>query len=402
MKIATGGARRPPRAAAAAVAAAALIALAACSSGAGSSTPASSSTPGNSSSSLGAAAAGLAYARTQVAEYTAVAPAQPIPAVPMVPDLSGKTVWYIPLGNSIPIIADTGTSMADALSHLGAKVHVCDGNLLPTTIASCMNQAASQHADAVVTAFVDYSLIPAAFNNLVSHHIPVLVGGESPTGGKTSSSSLAFFSTTPPAALSQTLAADWVIADSDGKADVVALRLTDSSSAIAVSEAGEREFAAHCPGCTVHIVNMQTAELSNVASAVSSALVSDPGADYLLVVNDSAVDVAVSGVQSAGATNRVKVVTSGASPEGLQRVATGNHLSVDVGNSVVFQGWSFANGLIRLLASAAPTSQSTGTTRIFTKQNTQALTLTPQAYTTTAWFGGNSFEQQFLTAWGAR
>jgi hypothetical protein len=41
-----------------------------------------------------------------------------------------------------------------------------------------------------------------------------------------------------------------------------------------------------------------------------------------------------------------------------------------------------------------------GIARVFTNSNVGALTLTPEAYATNAWYGSNDFEQTFLTARG--
>ena len=57
----------------------------------------------------------------------------------------------------------------------------------------------------MVTGFVDYQLVPTAFNNLVAHHIPVLVAGETPDGGKTSTAQLGFYPARPADDLMQKL-----------------------------------------------------------------------------------------------------------------------------------------------------------------------------------------------------
>ena len=176
----------------------------------------SSSTPVADASSA-STDSGLAHAQAELTKYEATRNTfAEIAKIANVPNLKGKTVWYIPIGNSVPILSTIGTGMSAALATLGANVHVCDGNFLPTTIASCMNTAANQGADAVVTGFVDYALIPTAFNNLVSHHIPVLVGGEQPSGGRKTDKQLAFFDVSAEAQQAFKLMSDAVVADSKG------------------------------------------------------------------------------------------------------------------------------------------------------------------------------------------
>jgi ribose transport system substrate-binding protein len=381
---------------------AASVALA-CVAGCSSSTTASSSTgsSGGSDSSTNTDS-GLAYAKAQLTKYEATRNTfAAIGTVANVPDLKGKTVWYIPIGNSVPILSTIGSGMSAALKTLGANVHVCDGNFLPTTIAGCMNTAANQSADAVVTGFVDYALIPTAFNNLVSHHIPVLVGGEQPSGGRTTDKTLAFFDVSAESQQAFKLMSDAIISDSNGSAESLVVRLTDSSLTTTNSDLGIKELKQYCAKCKVHSVDMQTPSQSKLASAVSAALVSNPGTKYVIVPQDAFVPLVASGVASAGFTNKVKVVTAGGSAAGLQAVKSGA-IDYNIGQGAMYQGWIFADALVRLLAGAEVTSQVEGPVRVFTKHNVSGLDLTPDQYATATWYGTDAFTQQFKTAWGVK
>lgn len=380
---------------AALIAIAAVIGLAACSSSSGGSQVSAAPT------ASGTAGAGLAYAKAQVAKYSSASVPPPVTPLAHVPDLKGKTVWYIPLVAVVPVISVTGNAMADALGKLGATVHTCDGAALPTTIAGCMNEAISQHAAAVVTGFFDYTLVPAGFQELAKAHIPVLVGGAAPSGGQTSNTSLAFFDTTQASDFRSALAADTVIADSDGKGDVLVTRLTDSSTTKAAAQATLNELSARCPDCTVHTVDITSADLSKYPAAVSSALASDPNTGYLVPPVDAYDSQAMAGIRSAGFAGKVKIVTLGAALSGLQEVSAGTALA-DISNSVVFQGWAFANALLQMLSGQVPAPMGDATMRIFTRANATGLKLTPTEYGTNDWFGNGSLEQGFLTAWGVK
>ncbi len=378
---------------------AATLALAACSSNAAKS---GGSTAASTVATSAASTDNVAYAKAQVAKYEKGLPAPAVDKVVNMPSLSGKTVWYIPIGNSIPALATVGKSINSALSHLGANGHVCDGNFLPTAIASCMSQAVTQGAYAVITAYIDYSLVPTAFENLVGHKIPVVVAGEPPSDNRKSDSSLAFFDTTSELDLLGQIQADAAIADSNGKANILAMNLTDSSSTKAQTAALKEEVSAHCPGCTFTTADMSTAKLSVVPSAVSAALVSNPNIDYVLVGDDTLVPPVISGIQSAGGTGKVKVISNAADLAGLQRIKANNFQIYDGSDSAVYNGWSFTNALVRLLAGEAPIAGDAGTTKLFSKSNVGGLTLTPAEYGTDDWFIGSDWQKQFLTAWNAQ
>lgn len=387
--------KRSVRTASIAIAIAGLAALAACSSGSGA---------GSSSAASGSPSAtdGVAYARAQIAKYEQGVGATGLEKIANMPDLQGKTVWYVPIGNSVPVLAAFGTAMQGALSHLGATTHICDGNFLPTAIANCLNEAATQGAAAVVTAFVDYSLIPTAYNNLVAHHIPVLVAGEAPSGGRTSNSQLAFYDTNAQTRGIGTIGVDAAIADTNGTAHILYVNLADSSSTQEATQGAKAEVAARCPGCTFQTVDMTTAKLSNLPSAISAELVSDPSINYVLNSDDTFVTQIIEGIRSAGAASRVKVISAAGDLAGLQRIRDKDLEVYDLGANTAMVGWYFADALLRQMAGETiPTPSVTGT-KLFYAGNIQGLQLTPAAYSAGSWYGSAAtWQSAFLTAWGA-
>ena len=385
------------RAVAIAAAAATATALAACSSSGGSSNAgASGGTAGNSAS----APQGVSYAKAQLAKYEATRDSYGTPvAVSNVPDLHGKTVWYVPIGTAVPVLATIGNAMTDALGKLGASVHVCDGKFQPTTVAACMSSAVSQGANAVVTGFVDYAAAPSAFQSIVAKGIPVLVGGEAPSGGATPGPKLGFFD---PSGLTQQafkLMSDAVIADSNGKANALVVRLADSNLTIKNSNVGVDELTSHCPGCTVTTVDATTAGMNKLGSAISAKLAANPDINYLVLPQDAYLQAALPGIQSAGFANKLKVVAAGGTVAGLQAVKSGQ-IAYNIGQGAVYNGWGFADATVRLLAGAQIQPENDGAIRVFDKSNVGSIDLTDANYNSTVWYGGNKWQQDFLAAWG--
>ena len=85
---------------------------------------------------------------------------------------------------------------------------------------------------------------------------------------------------------------------------------------------------------------------------------------------------AVSGIQTAGFTNKVKLASSNGSLDSLQRIKAGQVQYVDVGTSPLYNGWQFADGIITMMTGSVPVAQP-GIFRVFTKANVGGLTLTP-------------------------
>jgi ribose transport system substrate-binding protein len=356
--------------------------------------PSTATSPSDSGGSLAALQSNLATYTQAVTNYAAV---QPISGG--VTALKGKTVWYIPIGSAIPTLAAIGTAMQTAFGKVGITMHTCDGKLLPTDIATCLSQAASQGADGVVTAFIDYKLVPNGFNNLVAHHIPVLIAGEQPDGGKTSTSTLGFYSTRTTDDLTQKLTMESVIADSNGAAKILYFGVTDSPETEQEAAYAKSFVAQNCSGCTFTEVDYNTAAISKLPSQVSASLISNPDTTYVVCETDLCAPNAVSGIKTAGYTNKVKLTSANGNLDSLQRIKAGDVQFSDAGVSSTYFGWQFADGILRMLSGSAPVSTVT-VVRVFNKSNVDGLTLTPGAYQTNDWYGSDAYEKTFLSAWG--
>lgn len=370
------------------------------SSGAPSSSAASSASSGTSAPAAGGALS-LAAMQADLAKFTGEVSSTAAlkPVAGGVSKLKGKTVWYIPIGSAVPILNAFGVGMKGALDKLGIKLQVCDGKFLPTTMASCINQAATQGADGVVTGYIDYQLVPTAFDNLVAHKIPVLIAGEAPDGGKTSSPALAFDDTSPTINALQRLMNESVIVDSKGKAKVLFIGVTDSPQLKGAAAYSKKFYADNCPGCTFTEIDYNTASLNKLPSQVTSALIAHPDTTYVAAEVDAAGAGAVSGIQTAGFSNKVKFASTNGALDALQRIKSGSGQYVDVGTGGIYLGWQFADGIVRMMTGALPVN-GFGVVRVFTKENVANLTLTPAAYATNAWYGSDDFQKTFLTAWG--
>lgn len=384
------------------VAAVALLAAAGCSSSGKSGGSGSSSTGGTvaaGSSAAPAGGGGLAAAKADIAKFTnAVTQYPAIKTVSGVSALKGKTVWYIPIG-SVPILTAFGVGITAALKAAGITTHICDGKFVPTSMATCLNEAVTQGAAGVIGGYIDYQLVRSAYDNVVAHHIPALVAGEAPSAGMTSTPSLAFYDETGLGNQGQKLDMEAVMADSDGKAKILYVGVTDSATTRANAAYAKSFIGANCSGCTFKEIDYNTSSLNKVGSQVSAALISNPDTTYVVNELDSGSGATIAGIQSAGFTNKVKLASASGNLDALQRIHTGSLQVVDVGESPVFSGWRYADGIIRMLAGQVPVVAD-GVLRVFNKSNVGALTLTPDVYSTNSWYGSDAYMQTFTTAWG--
>ncbi len=364
------------------------------------------SSPAATAGQAGASASpGVAKAEAQIATFEQPAAFTPAgaPLSGVRSALAGKTVYYVPIAQQVPIFPVVETGLKQALATVGARLHVCDGSASPATTTACLNQAVTEHAAAVVTDSIPYGFAQQGFAALAAHHIPVLLGDEPPAGpGGTpvaGSDQLAFLETNQTRAMS--LSADWIIANSGGHADVLVIEITDSPLTVQAITAGAlAQFRTLCPGCTVHLVRESTANLSNLPSLVSSALLKDPKIDYLFAEFDTDVQAALGGVVQTGRSSKVIGVSSMGILGSLQMLHAKNFLYEDTGSDGILLGWQYANQVFRMLLHQPVLRSEDIPQRVFTRANVASLDLTPAGQQSGSWYGSSSFKTAFAKLWG--
>lgn len=311
-------------------------------------------------------------------------------------DVKGKTVWWIPIGDSIPNIHAHSVGFTQAVEAAGGKVKMCDGKFNPSDIGNCMASAARENAAAVVTDYIDYAMVPNAFETLRKAGVPVLVAGTAAPEGKSSDSTLAFFDTTEMTIqLNEAIAAAAVLEAGDNPQGL-AFRLTDSSTTRAATEAGVKKWQELCQGCPLETVEFNTANLDKLPSQVSATLVKNAGINVVMVPDDGFVAQVEQAAKTLG--REIKLVSAGGNLANLKNVAAGTQTGV-IGNPPIYQGWEIAHGLFQLLVGDEVKSKTDLTARYFNSSNVGSLNLGDDAFLTGEWYGDNSYQDAFLTAW---
>ncbi|HEX3616009.1 MAG TPA: substrate-binding domain-containing protein [Solirubrobacteraceae bacterium] len=347
------------------------------------------------------ASAGLAHAQQVVKQYSAKTTTYPTPTKPIthIAKAKGKTVMYIPL---VPIAAFSiiGSSMKTALAHAGVKTTICNGEATPTSIENCINQAVSAHDAGIVTDSIPYQLAADAFQSASKAGVNVLITDQEGVAG-TAGKHLAYL---PGDINEPTLMADWIIADSKGKAHVVVGEEADSPSAISYITKGVLpEFKKYCPGCTVTTVDIPL-NYQDIPSAVSTALNDNPSATYYDGEFEDQMQGALGGMQQAGKADSVKASFSTATLAGLQNMKSGNTVYAEMGVDIVYQGWADADEVLRMLVGQKVlTEVNDQPERLFTRSDIGSLSLISQAQASGQWFGTpNGFDAGFEKAWGLK
>lgn len=314
--------------------------------------------------------------------------------------LRGKTVWWIPLGPAVD--AGVGPAVDEAFSALGVTVRTCDGEFLPTTVATCLDQAVSQGADGVMTGYVDYRSVPAAFDAVLEAGIPVLLAGATNNSGRPQSVEFAVADTTEILQRAARTQLEAAIVDTQGAGNLVWVGFQDSEQLTAVTDYAASYVAEDCPRCTFEQIDINSASLNRLTSQVGATLTSHPDTDYVLVQVDPGVAPVVQAIRTAGLQTSVKVIGIGPTVETMTSLQNADGpLVADSGVSTTYNGWAFSNSLVQMLSGVVPPEQVQSIYRLFTPETVDGLSVTPEAYATADWFtDSDDLAASFTEAWG--
>jgi ribose transport system substrate-binding protein len=391
-----------PLALAAAVAGGALLLSACGSSGssaggptavAGGSGGASATASGSAAPSTSAAAA-VAAAQQETTSYPAPGPAFDAAK------LRGKTVYYVPITLQAESFQIVSKALTTALQTVGVKVVSCDGGANPSTAAACFNQALGQHAAGVIADAIPYGLAANSFASLKTAGIPVLIVNQLPPSGQADNDQLAYM----PGNAVQMLdvAGDWIAADSGGQANVLAQEFTDSPDTIAYLQGNAfATLKSGCPACAVTVNKVSSANFALIPSSTSSALLKGPDINYLWLEFDTILEPTMQGVQQAGASARLKGVSTDGLLGGLQLLKQGSFLYADVATDYNYQGWANADMIMRMALKLPLPKLVPIPLRLIDRTNIgQISDVTAAGEASGEWFGPTTYKTMFASLWG--
>lgn len=361
----------------------------------------------NTSSTSAGSSAGVSRASAVVASLSRPTTSFPAPGPPLknVKSLKGKTVWYIPISLSVPVFAIGSSALHTALGKAGITEHACSGEANPSATANCVTQAVAAGADAIITDAVPVALAANAFSSAEHHHIPVLIVNQLPPPRGVPGAVTGVGNDRLAYALLQDSAlvgaeADWVIADSHGKANALLMPFTDSPSTLAYAGHAQAVFRRDCPGCKVSIQKVGLANATLIPSQTSAALLKHQGIQYVLPEFDAVLQPVGQGIQQTSSSTHPKVATAGGDLPALQQIKAGR-IALDAGEDFPYEGWADADEIMRMML-GMPVVTEHVPVRLFTAANVGSLHLTPAAQASGEWYGSSAYTTMFERLWGVR
>ena len=379
------------------------VAAAGCSSS-GSSTASSAGTAGTASSSGSAAAGGVPAAVTATLNKYLAVPAftAPGPAVD-VAKLRGKSIFVIPIEETpFTQAVEAGEQAAAKAAGIKMTIYPSEGEV--SQWVQGMQTAIAQKPALIIldTAPDPRQLQPqiaaakaAGIPVLVTHFYDVSMPDPPACAGCAAGVTAVVKA---PISIAGAAEADWIISDSHGKANVLIVSLNGLLPVPGMVAAAQAQFSQYCPGCKVTTTAINISQLSTAGAftQVSSALVQDPGINYVDPLFDASVPGTLASIDAAGKAAQIRVVSFNGSSFALKDVASGSSpLVADVAEPDTWVGYANMDQAFRIM-SGMPAVQENTPIRIFDSSNIDQAGGGPD------YSGGygNAYTTGYFTLWG--
>jgi ribose transport system substrate-binding protein len=192
-----------------------------------------------------------------------------------------------------------------------------------------------------------------------------------------------------------TLLADWVIADTDAKANVLVLVSSEVMSTESVVEGIKAEFAELCPDCKIQIQNVPVNEWSTkIQPTVQAELLRNPNLNYIVPIYDSMSQFVLPAVTMTGKEGKVKIATFNGTPFVIGLVNQGK-VEMNIGENLDWIAHAILDAEMRMLCNLAPINDPKIPFYIFDRNNAKNAGTPPKVSTGY----GDAYVQGYRNLW---
>ena len=306
---------------------------------------------------------------------------------------AGKHLVYISL--NVPAATENIQFLKEAAKELDWTVDMISGGLSPEEFKAAFAQAVRQQPDAVVTAGIDAEFVHDELVQLNKAEIPVVFLGEAPA-----EFALANIYGLDPQEQSGRYNANWVVADSKGRANIVYYDFSAVKTVLQVGIGFKEVIDENCPGCTLEFKDVNGADIgTSLPGQVVSHLRSNPDTDYIVVAfSDLAIGVP-GALADAGITpDKVKIVGANPGPGSRVNIAAANYEQAAISFPKQENMWRMLDVLARHWAgsSVAPAVDAPYPYFLFTTDNTKVWGGPAEE----EWPIVADYRDQYATLWG--
>jgi ribose transport system substrate-binding protein len=315
--------------------------------------------------------------------------------------LKGKTFYVIPLAYNTEFNKLQADATVEAGKVAGVNVEVYSTTGTPSQWQQGMTRAISDNAAGIILQGPDPNLLIPQIRQAEAKGIPVVSSHyvDQDSAAETVAKIPNLQVAVPgPFTEASRLLADYVTVQSDGKANVAYVPLTDFGTLqTQMTEAFEAELESVCPDCTVTRADTTFAKVTETPSAVTSAIRRNPDIDWIV----TAFDLSVPYVQTALTTlgnKDIKVASFNATSAVLKLMQQDGHpLVANIGEPIPVMGYTSLDQAMRLALDEEPVEEPVFM-RIFTQDNVDEAGTPPTAVD--GYGEAQSFVDGYKALWG--
>jgi ribose transport system substrate-binding protein len=355
----------------------------------------------SSASSRLSPAAGIAAAKKLVAQYEKppkwAPPGKPFDAS----KAKGKEIWYVSLSLSIPFEQYMLQGIQQGAKSVGAKGVGFDSKFSAAEGARGIEQAIRAKASVIMVGGLEPALVGPALSDAEKAGIPVIMANVQDPGPprKDYPSAVKAFAT-HSFSWPGKAEADFITVDSNGKANILFMSTSDIPNITTPEkEAFLNELKRVCPGCKAEVMNVPSSQWNQLQTKTASYIRAHPDVRYIVPDFDGMVIFALPGVHSAGAEDKVKIVSFNATPSVMKALKNKDVVVAETGGPNLLQGWAFADQALRVAAGVKPLPDIGIKDRLFTARNINSINLKAQEST---WYGKTDYVKKYKALWGVK
>lgn len=266
----------------------------------GSDSGGSSSADNPSSSNSGGVEEARLAAQAATVVPTTISVTEPITA----PIPTGKRIAYISCG--VPACNTMAEVATEAAAELGWQVTTIQATSAPADIQNAMQQAIRENYDGVMYAGFTKESFRRELDQLASKGVPVVaVSTVDPVGDGIT----AVILPAERGAVTGALGAQYIIAESEGKANVGLINLPAFKTIEILTDGFKSTLETQCPDCTYAQEDLPNTVFSkgDGPARVVAFLRANPEIDWLFLSNDALAVGLPSALKSAGLADKVKI-----------------------------------------------------------------------------------------------
>ncbi|HEY2055552.1 MAG TPA: sugar ABC transporter substrate-binding protein [Solirubrobacterales bacterium] len=332
------------------------------------------------SSVVSEAAAATKEAETIPTEILATEPVTP---------KAGSTIFHVACDLSLEGCANQAKGLKSAVEAIGFKYEQCNGGSSSETISSCFKNAVNAHPAVIIPNGIGIEGAGEGFAAAKKAGIPIvgMFTGD-PNGAEGVATEVAG-ETCPEEGEA---AAKWVIADSEGKANVVFVG-TQTYTCNKQRQEGFMNAMKTCPECKASTLTFSIATMqSSLPQQLQAELQSNTEVEYIVGTFDAVSLAAAEAIRQAGKTESIQVGGFDANGPNLEMIRNDEIQKFDVTSGTTEPGWVAADAAARVINGEKLEPSTPVTTVMVTAGNIEQI---GEAYA-----GAEGFEEQFKELWG--